>query len=87
MSWNDADSGNEGELTDRELPDRSDMDADVTDNSMPCPYCGRDIYEESEFCPRCGKYISREDAPLRLPVWLIIGVILAMMVVIFCWVL
>ena len=32
-----------------------------SDGTVPCKYCGRDIYEESERCPYCEKYISEED--------------------------
>jgi hypothetical protein len=32
-------------------------------DTMPCPYCGADIYDDSERCASCGSYLSDEDAP------------------------
>ena len=36
----------------------------------PCPYCGAAVYEEAERCPHCENYISREDAPSSVPLWI-----------------
>jgi hypothetical protein len=87
MPYQSDDNFDNGELADRELPDRSDMDDDQDDATEPCPHCRRRIYEHSEFCPYCGKYVSIEDAPGRVSIWLIAGVALALLVVIFGWVL
>jgi hypothetical protein len=57
------------------------------DDTVPCPYCGRAIYEDSPSCPHCGNYISDEDAPTgRKPWWLIVGALLCLAVVLM-WVL
>lgn len=63
-------------------PDRevTPLENDDDDDLIPCPYCRRPIYEDSERCPECGKYLSREDAPLMLPTWVVVGVVLALMV-------
>jgi endogenous inhibitor of DNA gyrase (YacG/DUF329 family) len=37
---------------------------DDTD-TVPCPQCGRDVYEDAERCPSCGLYLTREEGPLR----------------------
>ncbi len=31
--------------------------------TVPCPHCGQDVYEDAERCPNCERYLSREDAP------------------------
>ena len=87
VSFVNDDSFADSSLSNRELPDRSDMDSDVNDDTISCPYCRRKIHESSEFCPHCGKYISDEDAPIRFPMWVIVGLALALLVVIFGWVL
>jgi hypothetical protein len=47
------------------------------DSTVPCPYCGQEMYEDSPRCPQCGRYISAEDAPpRRMPWWIILGVVL-----------
>jgi hypothetical protein len=56
------------------------------DDTTPCPYCGRDIYDDAERCPYCENYISGEDAPIRNPTWIVIGVILGLAAVAY-WVL
>ena len=49
------------------------------DSTIPCPYCGKEMYEDSPRCPHCGQYITDEDAPTRRqPWWVILGVILCL---------
>ncbi|HMF13946.1 MAG TPA: hypothetical protein VKE94_16625 [Gemmataceae bacterium] len=47
-------------------------------DTMACPYCGRDIYDDAERCPYCENYLSREDAPARHSPWIVVGVVLAL---------
>lgn len=51
-----------------------------SDDTVPCKYCGREIYDESERCPYCEKYISEEDdeVPAKKPWWLLVGVLLCL---------
>jgi predicted nucleic acid-binding Zn ribbon protein len=52
------------------------------DATIPCPHCGRPIYEESQRCPYCGDYISDEDAAAaHKPWWIIVGALLVFYVV------
>jgi hypothetical protein len=45
-------------------------------DTVPCPYCGEEIYEDAVRCPGCGNYLSEEDRPAgRKPWWLIVGVL------------
>ena len=60
--------------------------AEHDDETMPCPYCGKDIYDDAERCPNCENYISREDAPSRPSPWIIVGVVLRLAAVAY-WVL
>ena len=64
-------------------------DRDDNDPTVPCPYCGKEVYEDSPRCPHCGQYISDEDAPpRRAPWWIILGVVLCLCVIlvwIFAW--
>jgi hypothetical protein len=62
------------------MPERFDRELDE-EETMPCPYCGRAIYDDAERCPYCENYISREDAPSRHPLWLIIGVLICLAIV------
>jgi len=66
--------------------DFDDDDPENDDDSVtPCPYCKREIHEDAQRCPYCENYISREDAPpARKPLWVIVGVILALYIV-FRW--
>jgi predicted nucleic acid-binding Zn ribbon protein len=63
-----------------EDPDKSDMDEDDEPATVPCRYCRRDISEDAEMCPHCGNYLSEEDAPRRVPRWLIAGIVLAVLI-------
>ncbi len=53
------------------------------DSTVPCPYCGQEMYEDSPRCPHCGQYISAEDAPpRRAPWWILLGVVLCLCAVV-----
>ena len=59
---------------DREDPDWPDEDDEET--TVPCPYCGREIYDEVLQCPHCENYLSAEDSPpAQKPWWLILGAV------------
>ena len=45
------------ELEDHEYPEPDDSDDDSSE-TVPCPKCGADVYEDAEQCPRCGEYIT-----------------------------
>jgi hypothetical protein len=61
---------------------RADEGSDLEDDGQAaCPYCGREIYEDSERCPYCENYLSREDAPSRHPVWILITVLICLALV------
>jgi hypothetical protein len=65
--------------------DAWDDDTDETDDdesTVPCPQCRRPVYEDSPRCPHCGQYISDADAATaRKPWWILVGVLLAFLVV------
>jgi hypothetical protein len=73
---------------DRELPDESDEDDDddASVDTIACPSCGREVYEQAERCPHCGSYVSREGPrSQRRPLWLIVGVVLCLLIVLLVW--
>jgi hypothetical protein len=56
---------------------------DEEDDTIPCPYCGRAIYEDAPACPHCGNYISDEDAPPgQKPWWLIVGALVCLAILV-----
>jgi predicted nucleic acid-binding Zn ribbon protein len=60
--------------------------ADDEEESIPCPYCGKQVHEDSQRCPHCESYISREDAPATVkPLWLLLGTA-AVLVVVYIWI-
>jgi len=63
----------------------SDETGDEDDDTIPCPYCGREIHEDSVCCPHCENYLSEEDAPARKPWWLILGVVVCLLIV-YMWI-
>jgi hypothetical protein len=70
------------ELDEDEYPDLDPSD----DDTAPCPHCGKAVYDDSERCPHCGTYLSEEDTPTRKPLWVVLGVLLCLGIVWFCWV-
>ena len=54
--WSDS-------LEDWEYPEPDD-DPDGTD-TIGCPHCGSEIYDESVSCPSCGTWLSARDRQTR----------------------
>ena len=49
------------------------------DDTIPCPHCRAEIYEDSVRCPQCGTYITGEAMHhFRKPIWIIVGTVLAL---------
>lgn len=74
----------EANLDDREDPDESDITGGDDPEHVPCPYCGREVYEGAEICPHCGNYISSEDAPRRRPRWAVVAVVVCLVIALIC---
>ena len=53
--------------------------SDDEEDTVPCPYCRRPIYEDAVRCPHCEHYLSREDAPARHSWWLLLGVLVCVL--------
>jgi hypothetical protein len=66
--------------------DAIDSDDGEDEPTVPCPNCRREMHADSPRCPYCGNYVSREDAPpRRKPWWIIIGG-LAVLYIVYRWV-
>lgn len=64
--------------------DGEEFDVDESDDleTVPCPSCGREIYEEAEQCPHCGKYVAESERPgVNRPLWFIITALVCLYVV------
>jgi uncharacterized paraquat-inducible protein A len=48
--------------------------------TVPCPSCRAQVYEEAERCPRCGTYITHEEFSSRRPWWFLIAALLCLLV-------
>jgi hypothetical protein len=52
-----------------------DEEPDDDQDTIPCPYCGRPIFDDTPRCPHCENYLSEEEAaPTRKPWWIVLGV-------------
>jgi len=51
--------------------DWDDEDPGDTDESptVPCPSCGRAIYDDADRCPYCGDWVVPLASHARVPVW------------------
>lgn len=63
-------------MDDNEYPDPDDEESsDDSTETIRCPDCGADVYEDAEQCPECGEYIefstsAWQDRPLP---WVMVG--------------
>lgn len=75
-AWNDdADDDRDWDRTHDASEDP--VDEDESEPTMPCPGCGKEIYEEADACPYCGEYLADSDrqSPAK-PWWVWLTVIL-----------
>lgn len=52
--WNESFDGQEF--------DNEDECGDDTSDTLPCPECGVEVYEDTERCPACGNYIVHSSS-------------------------
>ncbi len=79
----------ENEIEDNEYPDgdfdNDDFDDDDSTETVPCPECGAEVYEDAVCCPACGTYITADNSIWsgRPGWWILLGLlgILAVIVV------
>lgn len=72
--------------------DYDDYEDDETE-TVPCPNCQTDVYEDAEQCPQCGEYIVHSGAShvwKDRPIWWVVlgglGILAMIYVLIFVWV-
>ena len=78
--WSDdddeLDSGHEAPDTGDDSPDDGDDGAET----VPCPACGQQVYEDADQCPACGEWIiplaSRRGAWPKVVSVVLIGALL-----------
>ena len=77
MAYRDSqyDEDDEAELDEREEPDEADTDDRLEAELVPCPDCGKAVYEEAEVCPHCGSFISGETVTAKRPWWVVAAAI------------
>ena len=51
-------------------------DEEPDDHIVPCPHCGKDIFDEVAQCPHCQQYISATDFNKQTPTWVIVLIVL-----------
>lgn len=51
---------------DRDAPQESDLIDDDESETLACPECGEEVYEDTEQCPECGQYITPKVKESRL---------------------
>lgn len=65
------------DFDERESPDADEFLDDTPAETIPCPQCGHDVYEESERCPACGSYIVHDTSIWsgRPAWWIVLGLL------------
>jgi predicted nucleic acid-binding Zn ribbon protein len=64
---------NQEELDERDLPDEVDVkDGEEDSGTYPCPYCGKEVYEDAVRCPNCQRYVSPKGDRPGIGKWIVI---------------
>ncbi len=71
-NWDESTS----ELEDREYPDIDDDDDD-DNQTIVCPECGAEMYEDADMCPACGMFLISDTRPWsgKSIWWTILGIL------------
>ena len=56
---------------------------DDINETIDCPYCDAPVYEDAVQCSACGNYLSKEDAPSKVPPWIWITAVICIAMVLF----
>ncbi|MBY0589574.1 zinc-ribbon domain-containing protein [bacterium] len=63
-----------------EHDESSEFDSNEDDGTVPCPNCGKEMYEDSPRCPYCGEYVTHvAPSVVRSSPWMMIGMVLALL--------
>jgi hypothetical protein len=63
---------------DEEFEDWADGDDDESD-TVACPHCGKQVYEDAAYCPHCDRDMTDLDGRVaRKPWWIIVGALACM---------
>lgn len=77
-AYEDEDDDGDNDIdVDPEAPDASDVGDDDSPGYIACPNCRKMISEDAEQCPRCGHFVMDEELSSGRPMWLWIGLGLA----------
>ncbi len=87
MAYQEFDDDDGSGLSDREMPDESDMDDRDSIDTEPCPHCGLPVYEKAEQCPYCKLYISREETSEGRSGWIVAGIVICVALILLSWIL
>ena len=60
-----------------------DWDDDDASQTLPCPECGHNVYEDAEQCSACGNYITHRSQ--LSPLWRWTAVVLLACLVYWVW--
>ena len=73
------------DLHEREDPDESDVDSEDESETLPCPFCGKPVYEAADVCPYCRNFVSIADLSERKP-WWVVAAVVALLAATLLWV-
>ena len=76
--WDDDHLDDEGPLS----VDLEELGDKAASETLPCPVCGREIYEHADQCPHCGQYIVPRIADRPGVPWLWLLAALAVILIV-----
>lgn len=78
-NWHDDDDDDQDALYDPDEADQDDSDEEDPAETLPCPRCKKDVYEDADRCPYCGFFITPAAVSSGKTWWFIIAAVLALL--------
>ncbi len=77
MPYRDDDDNDDDDWDDE--PDIDGQADDEDDDTVPCPFCKRQILEDTPRCPHCEQYLSEADFTRgSKPLWVIVTAVVCL---------
>jgi RNA polymerase subunit RPABC4/transcription elongation factor Spt4 len=64
------------EDNDRLSPEEYPEPDESSTDTVACPHCRAQVYDDSEHCPACGHYLSADSE--GKPEWMIVGILVCL---------
>ncbi len=57
----------------------------LDDDTLPCPLCGVEVFQDAQKCPSCGGWITATLGTRRKGSWMLVAILVVALIVLAFW--